>query len=146
MIQLPRVGWRLLACQNGTSPDFVVVLLDTVNGDSMCPSTPRYELIGTTESNDRRTDTWVPSHPGVELQASAPTPKPSSTHSSARPRGRSAKNGVKAKKSLLRRTLWHLPEPAGTFRRVKTATFMTRNCGISTVYHTAGPSSCTVSL
>ena len=25
MVQLPRVGWELLACQNGASPDCVVV-------------------------------------------------------------------------------------------------------------------------
>ena len=31
MIQLPRVGWRLLACKSGASPDcnIVVVVLDT---------------------------------------------------------------------------------------------------------------------
>ena len=26
MLQLPRVGWRLLACSNGASPDCVVVV------------------------------------------------------------------------------------------------------------------------
>ena len=27
MIQLPRVGWRLLACQNGASPDCIMVVV-----------------------------------------------------------------------------------------------------------------------
>ena len=27
MIQLPRVGWRLLACQNGASPDCIIVVV-----------------------------------------------------------------------------------------------------------------------
>ena len=26
MIQLPRVGWRLLACKNGASPDCIIVV------------------------------------------------------------------------------------------------------------------------
>ena len=27
MLQLPRVGWRLLACQNGASPDCIIVVV-----------------------------------------------------------------------------------------------------------------------
>ena len=30
MLQLPRVGWRLLACQNGASPDCIVVAVFAV--------------------------------------------------------------------------------------------------------------------
>ena len=26
MIQLPRVGWKLLACANGASPDWIIVV------------------------------------------------------------------------------------------------------------------------
>ena len=32
MIQLPRVGWRLLACENGASPDCIVVVVVSVRG------------------------------------------------------------------------------------------------------------------
>ena len=28
MIQLPRVGWRLLACKNGASPDCIIVVVE----------------------------------------------------------------------------------------------------------------------
>ena len=27
MIQLPRVGWKLLACENGASPDCIIVVV-----------------------------------------------------------------------------------------------------------------------
>ena len=27
MLQLPRVGWRLLACENGASPDCIIVVV-----------------------------------------------------------------------------------------------------------------------
>ena len=27
MLQLPRVGWRLLACENGASPDWIIVVV-----------------------------------------------------------------------------------------------------------------------
>ena len=30
MLQLPRVGWRLLACQNGASPDCIIVVVVVV--------------------------------------------------------------------------------------------------------------------
>ena len=30
MIQLPRVGWRLLACKNGASPDCIIVFVIVV--------------------------------------------------------------------------------------------------------------------
>ena len=30
MLQLPRVGWRLLACQNGASPDSLIVVVVAV--------------------------------------------------------------------------------------------------------------------
>ena len=30
MIQLSRVGWRLLACENGASPDFIIVVVACV--------------------------------------------------------------------------------------------------------------------
>ena len=41
MLQLPRVGWRLLACENGASPDciIVVVVSDTGEVSRMCLST-----------------------------------------------------------------------------------------------------------
>ena len=28
MLQLPRVGWRLLACKNGASPDCIIVVVE----------------------------------------------------------------------------------------------------------------------
>ena len=30
MLQLPRVGWWLLACENGASPDCIVVVIAVV--------------------------------------------------------------------------------------------------------------------
>ena len=30
MIQLPRVGWRLLACENGASPDCIIIVVVVV--------------------------------------------------------------------------------------------------------------------
>ena len=42
MIQLPRVGWRPLACENGASPDCIIVVLVVVVSDafeSVCKCT-----------------------------------------------------------------------------------------------------------
>ena len=32
MIQLPRIGWQLLACENGASPDCIIVVVVVLDG------------------------------------------------------------------------------------------------------------------
>ena len=47
MLQLPRVEWRLLACENGASPDcfiVVVVISDTVDHEKSYVNSSEHEL------------------------------------------------------------------------------------------------------
>ena len=67
MLQLPRVGWRLLACENGQSPDCTIVVLDA-GIETRCVHPQVIELIG---------KLLVPSHQRVRLPA---TPAPLTTH------------------------------------------------------------------
>ena len=74
MIQLPRMGWRLLACQNGASPDWIidVVVLDA--------ALMRWNVYGhklTTTMQVTETNVHVPSHLGVKSPGPGdPAPPP----------------------------------------------------------------------
>ena len=74
MIQLPRMGWRLLACQNGASPDWII---DVVVMDA---ALMRWNVYGhklTTTMQVTETNVHVPSHLGVKSPGPGdPAPPP----------------------------------------------------------------------
>ena len=84
MLQLPRVGWRLLACENGASPDCTIVVVGThVHGVSIFWSTSDYGFIGMQP---------VAEHLGVKTPGVPATPEPSMTKNSSSTRADLALN------------------------------------------------------
>ena len=69
MIQLPRVGWRLLACENGASPDCtIVVVLNTRSRSHVYDHTAAQCCNEVNETDSHELITCVMSSPGTYVR------------------------------------------------------------------------------
>ena len=80
MLQLPRVGWRLLACLNGASPDCIVVVvaLDAVlQRECLCQQTLSMKLCRSPRALEG-SENWrsTPGQPGGARKTRTTAPSP----------------------------------------------------------------------